>query len=63
MKESKWFDKLDWNSVFQRRVEPPKVSFKQTEKLDSQTLSFLSNFSFQSDEDREEPTKDIFSDF
>ena len=61
IKESKWFDKIDWNDIFQRKTEPPKVSFRQTEKLDQPSDTSLSNFSFQLNP--EEEVKDEFYEF
>ena len=60
IKESKWFDKIDWNEIFQRKTEPPKVSFIQTGEFEQHLSldSSLSNFSFQLNQ--EEEVKDEF---
>ena len=34
VKSSKWFESTNWNEIFMKRVEPPKVTFKQTLRQD-----------------------------
>ena len=29
IKKSEWFESVNWNDIFLKKVEPPKVSFRQ----------------------------------
>ena len=31
VKKCEWFKSVDWNEVFLKKVEPPKITFRQTE--------------------------------
>ena len=45
MKKCEWFKSVDWNEVFLKKVEPPKITFRQTEPKEKLNEYDFTNFS------------------
>ena len=45
VKKCEWFKSVDWNEVFLKKVEPPKITFRQTEPKEKLNEYDFTNFS------------------
>lgn len=62
VKNCEWFKSVDWNEVFLKKVEPPKVTFRQTEPKERLNVCDFTNFS-PSESDEPCYYNDEFSEF
>ena len=56
VKSSEWFENVDWNMVFLKKIEPPKVTFKQISPKEHVIEGNFTNFSLS------EPDQTYFDD-
>ena len=61
VKNCEWFKSVDWNEVFLKKVEPPKVTFRQAEPKEKLNECDITNFA-PSESDLT-PYNDEFSEF
>ena len=45
VKSCEWFESVDWNEVFLKKIEPPKVTFRQTEPKKNMSECDFTDFS------------------
>ena len=59
IKNCEWFETVNWNDIFLRKVEPPKVTFREIQKRED--IEELEDFTLL--DIVEENIEDEFSDF
>ena len=62
VKNCQWFESVDWNEVFLKKIEPPKVTFRQTEPKENMSECNFSEF-YPMDPDEQPCFDDEFSEF